>query len=104
MIHRIGSKKPQYFAVMDMTSGYHQVSLHAADRKYSAFVTFMGVYEWTRIPMGCKGAPSYFQQMMAAVVLAGLVFMLCEVYIDDVIVHGKSADDFICNLRQIFEL
>ena len=27
MLRRIGSKKPQYFAVLDLTSGYHQVSL-----------------------------------------------------------------------------
>ena len=24
MLHRIGDKKPKYYAVMDLTSGYHQ--------------------------------------------------------------------------------
>jgi hypothetical protein len=50
-----------------------------------------------------KVAPSYFRRMMAAVVLAGIIYILCEVYIDDVIVHGPSEDGFIDNLKQVFD-
>ena len=44
--------------------------------------------------MGLKGAPSYFQQAMATVVLAGLMYVICELYLDDIIVHGKTEDEF----------
>ena len=53
--------------------------------------------------MGIKGAASYFQQMIASIVLWGLIFNICESYIDDVLVWGKNDDDFIANLRKIFE-
>ena len=38
------------------------------------------------------------------VVLAGLLYLtICEIYVDDLIVYGWNEDDFIQNLRTIFE-
>ena len=51
--------------------------------------------------MGPKGACSYFQQMMQTV-LSGLLYITCEVYLDDILVWGASEDEFIENLGKIF--
>lgn len=103
MLRRIGNRKPTFFGKMDLTAGYHQAPLHMDSRKYTAFITFMGVYQWNRVPMGLKGAPSYFQRIMAMNVLAGLIYSTCEVYLDDVLVMGNTEEDFISNLRSVFE-
>ena len=78
MLRRIGSTDPNYFAVMDLTSGYHQAPVHPASIWLTAFITIYGLFEWLRVPMGLKGAPSYFQKVMATVVLIGLLHVLCE--------------------------
>src|SRR5690606_34962292 len=50
-----------------------------------------------------KSAPSYFQQQMAEVVLRGLLYHICELYLDDIITaHGRTEDEYIENLRQVF--
>ena len=36
------------------------------------------------------------------VVLAGLLYLICEIYVDVLIVYGVDEDDFIPNLRIIF--
>ena len=41
---------------------------------------FSGVYQFTRLPFGLKRAPSYFQEVMATIVLAGLIYLICEMY------------------------
>ena len=46
--------------------------------------------------MGLKGAPAYFQAALATVVLAGLRYSICELYIDDFIVYA-STDDELCD-------
>jgi hypothetical protein len=33
--------------------------------------------------MGLKGVASYFQRMMASIVLAGLIYITVELYLDD---------------------
>ena len=92
MLQRIRAKRPKVFAKLDLTSGYHQAPLAENSRIYTAFITFMGMFEWLRIPMGLKNATSYFQKMLASIVLVGRIFYICELYVDDVIIHGNSEE------------
>ena len=76
MIIRIGAHEPTHFAILDLTQGYHQAALAAAAKVFTAFITFAGVYHFKRLPFGPKRAPSYFQEMMATIVLAGLIYFV----------------------------
>jgi Reverse transcriptase (RNA-dependent DNA polymerase) len=60
------------------------------------------VHHFTRLPFGLKRAPSYFQEVMATIVLAGLIYIICEMYIDDCILYGPDTKDFVDRLRQVF--
>ena len=62
----------------------------------------MGIFEFLRVPMGMKGAAPYFQQFIAVTVLAGLIYHVAEAYIDDVIIHRTTENEFIENLRKVF--
>lgn len=102
MLRRIGAQKPKIFGCMDLTQGYHQAPLSAAAKPFTSFITFSGVYQFTRLPFGLKRAPSYFQEQMAANVLNGLIYSICEMYIDDCNVFASDDDQFVDRLRQIF--
>ena len=99
MFRRLGSQKPKIFGIMDLTQGYHQAHLILATRAYTSFITFSGVYQFTRLPFGPKRAPSYFQGIMATVVLTGLIYKICEMYIDDC----DTNIEFVSRLKLIFE-
>ena len=88
---------------MDLTQGYHQAPLEHNTKAFTAFITFSGVYEFTRLPFGPKRAPSYFQQIMATIVLVGLIYMMCEMYIDDCIVFADTNDEFVSRLDSVFK-
>ena len=102
ILHRIAYRKPKYFAKMDLTSGYHQIPLAEESKKYTAFRTLFGLYEWLRLPMGLKGAGHYFQWALATFVLIGCIGMICELYVDDIATYGSSEEDYFSNLEQIF--
>ena len=103
MLRRIGARRPKYFGVMDLTKGFFQAPLHENSRKYTTFATWLGNYEWLRVPMGIKGAPSWFQQMIGDVVLAGLLHNCCELYIDDVIIYGETFEEYMANLEKVLD-
>ena len=103
MIERLGARRPKKFAKFDMTKGYWQLGLASAVRLATAFITWMGIFVWNRVPMGLQPAASYFQYCMLMIVLAGLAYDICEGYIDDIIVHGQGEDDLLQNLRKVFE-
>jgi hypothetical protein len=104
MIERIRALKPKKFAKFDMTKGYWQLGLAPAMmRQATAFITWMEIFVWNRIPMGLQSAASYFQYCILMMVLVGLAYIICEGYIDDIIVHGQDDSDLLVNLRQVFE-
>lgn len=103
IFQRLGTQQAEYYGVIDFTSGYHQTPLSQNSRRFTAFITYLGLFEFCRVPFGLKGAPSYFQRIMETVIFIGLVFIICEIYLDDIIVYGKTQDIYLANLRQILE-
>ena len=102
MFFRLGEHKSSIYGVMDLTSGYHQAPLSLAARIFTAFIAFCGIYHYLRLPFGPKRAPPYFQEMMVAVVLCGLIYFICEIYLDDCIVHAADSATFLLRLEQVF--
>ena len=100
-LERIGQRRPKYFAVLDLTQGYYQTPISKASRAATAFRTSTGLYQWTRLPMGLKGAPSYFQQQMQQSILTDLLYTCCEIYIDDIIIYGSTWEEFLSNFRRV---
>ena len=89
---------------MDLTSGYYQAPPSKSSQATTAFITDIATFEWLRVPMGLKGAPSsFFQSEMAQTVLGGLTHHILELYLDDIIVYGTSEDEYVDNLRQVFD-
>jgi len=103
LLRRIGAKRPILFGVMDFTSGFFQAPIGEDSCHLTAFITRQGLFEWVRVPMGITAAPSYFQRVISTQVLAGLCGIICEVYIDDVIVYGDSEESFLEAVKAVLQ-
>jgi len=79
------------FTSLDCTAGYWQVPLRPADREKTPFTTHAGIFHWLSMPFGLTNAPATFQRALD-IILSGLKWKLCLVYIDDVIIFSASAE------------
>ena len=77
-----------------------QVPLSEEARVKTAFATQSGLYQFTVMPFGLKGAPATFQRLMDTV-LQGLD-SFAAAYLDDVIIHSNSWSDHLSHLQQVF--
>ena len=102
MLERIGEKKPKFFAVLDLTQGYYQMAISKKSRLLTAFRTSEGLFQFKRLPMGLKSAPAFFQAAMQQTVLADMLYQICEVYLDDIIVYAETEDELLDNLSKVF--
>lgn len=54
------------------------------------------------MPFGLSCAPATFERLMESV-LAGLYWDICLVYLDNIIVTGKTFEKMLSNLRKVFD-
>ena len=92
----------EWFSCLDLNSGYWQVEVDASDREKTAFSSKQGLFEFKVMPFGLCNAPATFERLME-IVLSGLNWQICLIYLDDVIVIGRTFDDMISNLDQVLQ-
>lgn len=90
------------FSHLDLTQSYYQLSLAPSSRPYTAFTTDRAQYQMKRLPMGLKTSPSSFSRAMT-IALAGLNYESCFIYLDDIIVFGKSLKEHNTNLVKVLQ-
>lgn len=94
--------RAKYFSTLDLMSGFHQIEIDDNSKKYTAFSTDSGHYEFKRLPFGLNISPNSFQRMMT-IALSGLPADCAFLYIDDIIVIGCSVTHHLQNLKLVFD-
>ena len=89
-----------WFCTLDLASGYWQIQMHEADKEKTAFASHMGLYEFNVMPFGLTNAPATFQALMEEV-LGDLTRTACLLYLDDIIVYGRTFEEVYANLQKV---
>jgi hypothetical protein len=77
----------RWFSTLDMKSGYWQVDVDKSDReKNSILVGILGC-QCTVMQFGLSNAPATLERLME-LVLSGLPWSVCLLYLDDILVHA----------------
>ena len=92
----------KWITTLDLLSGYWQVEVDPRDREKTAFTTYDGLFEFMKMPFGLCNAPVTFQRLMD-LVLAGLQWHNCLVYLDDILIIGKTFEEHLENLQIVFD-
>ncbi|KAG1941111.1 interleukin-1 receptor accessory protein-like 1-A [Pimephales promelas] len=90
----------QWFSTLDLASGYWQVEVDPKDKHKTAFITRQGLFEFNVLSFGLCNAPSTFQRLMD-LVLADLQWTTCLVYLDDIIVFGRTFGEHLQRLDEV---
>lgn len=93
---------PSWFSCLDLSSGYWQVEVDRKDKPKTAFTTRKGLFEFNVMPFGLCNAPATFEGLIESV-LTGLHWKICLIYLDNIIVTGKSFEDMISKLESVLK-
>ena len=88
------------FSLLDSGSAYYQIKMKKDDIPKTAFISQLGHFHFLRMPMGLSNAPQAFTRLME-LALAGLQWTTCVIYLDDVIVFGKTFDEHLNRLDEV---
>ena len=90
------------FTSLDLKSGYYQIGIDERDKEKTAFVVMDGLYEFDVMPFGLTNAPATFQRCMD-VILSGLKYNSCLVYLDDILIFSKEFEDHLTVTRKVLD-
>jgi len=90
-----------YFSTIDLSASFFQDPIVSElDHHKTAFITRKGQFRFTSMPQGCANSPSMFSRVMY-MVLIGLTWITCLVYIDDTIMIGRTFDEAYNNVQEV---
>ena len=89
-----------YFSKVDLADAYNQIELGPESQRRLALSTHRGVLLQMRLPFGISSATGHFQDVMNQLTsdLPGVA-----VYLDDILISGKTAEDHLNNLRRLLK-
>ena len=90
----------QWFSMMDLASGYWQVTMSPEANRKAEFVTNEGLFQFRVMPFGLCNAPATFERLMDRV-LCGMRWSRCLVYLDDIISFGMSIPEALARLEEV---
>ncbi|KAK3549032.1 hypothetical protein QTP70_027755, partial [Hemibagrus guttatus] len=86
---------------MDLTSGFYNIVVSEEDRKFTAFTTPMGLYEFNRLPQGLCNSPASFMQLMTNI-FGDQNFLTLLCYLDDLLMYTPNEEEAVKRLELMF--
>ncbi|KAL0416355.1 UNVERIFIED_CONTAM: hypothetical protein Slati_3467400 [Sesamum latifolium] len=88
-------------SMMDASQGYHQIMLALKDCKRVSFIILPGTFCYVAMPFELKNAGATYQRLVDKIFHPQLGRNV-EVYVDDMLVKSKEAQNHITDLEEMF--
>ena len=98
VLHELGESR--IFTKADLSNGYWHVQLTEESSHLTTMNTDFGRYRWRRLPFGLTVSAEIFQKKILYA-LQGMEGIVCLA--DDVIIHGKTEEEHMKNLRNFLK-
>lgn len=91
----------KFFTVMDLENGFFHVPIKESSRKYTAFVTREGLYEFNVAPFGFCNSPANFGRYISFIFQDLINENVMELYVDDIVVFGTTEEICLENVKKV---
>jgi len=92
----------EFFSTCDLRWGYRQTEIDEHDRDKTAFVTRKGQWRFKVLSFSLANTLSQIIRIME-LVMSGLTYDVCLVYLDDILVFSKTFDEHLECLATVFD-
>ena len=99
IVHQLGEGK--IFSTIDLTRGFWQIPLAKNSRKFTAFTTHVGFFEWTVMPFGLVNSTATFTKMMRNILKP---HPHIQHYVDDICIFTSTYEDHFKALEHLFTI
>lgn len=91
-------KDARVFSTLDLKNGFFHIEVDEESRKYTAFVTHEGQYQFLKAPFGLSNSPPVFQRYINQIFRSLVNTGIMTLYLDDVIILATDFEQAINRL------
>lgn len=91
-----------WFTTIDLKDGFYHIKVRDEDKEKTTFAARTKLYQFKYMPQGFKNSPAIFQRAMT-LMFEDLIDVCCLIYIDDILVFGKTLEEHDKNLALVIE-
>lgn len=91
------------FSTLDLKNGFFHVPVEKENRKYTAFVTHCGQYQFLKAPFGLCNSPRVFQRYINAAFWDLIQQNIVLLYVDDLIIPTVNEQKALDRLRIVLK-
>lgn len=92
------------FTCLDLANGFFHVPIEEESRKYTAFITARGHYEFNVTPFGLCVSPSIFQRYINMIFADLITDHTVIIYMDDVIIPAIDEEEGLTKLQRVLKV
>lgn len=92
------------FSTLDFKNGFFHVPMEVNSRKYTAFSTAEGHYEFTRTPFGLCISPHSFCRFIYEIFKDLIARGVVIIYVDDIIIPSQTASEGYDRLKEVLKV
>ena len=100
ILHGLGTEN-KYFSTIDIKSAFWRIELEEDSKDMTAFSTLTDHYRFKRMSFGLSNSPLTYMRLMN-IVLRVLLGNTANVFLDDILVVSKTAEEHFIKLDFIF--
>jgi transposase InsO family protein len=98
ILNQLAGKR--FFSAFDAKKGYFQIKVKEEHRKFLAFITSFGLFEFKVMPFGIKTAPAFYQRISNEIAQV-LEKHGVTIYLDDILVPSETWEDHLLGIRAV---
>merc|ERR1712015_204722 len=92
------------YSCLDSCGAYHSIKIEPESRRYTAFTSPLGLYQFVKLPFGLRNAGQCYNRLVQIALGSLGVQAYALAYLDDIIIHSTSLDEHVIHLTKILEL
>ncbi|XP_076236379.1 uncharacterized protein LOC143180500 [Calliopsis andreniformis] len=93
-----------YFTRLDLKDAFHHIKLKENSIPYTAFVTFMGQFEYFRMPFGLANGPSFVMRFVNTPFQKLLREQKILIYLDDILIATETVEENLEILEEVLSI
>lgn len=97
-------KDARVFSTLDLRNGFFHVEVDYESRKYTAFITHEGQYQFLRAPFGLSNSPPVFQRFVNYIFRPLINTGIMTLYLDDVIILAIDFEQAVERLETVLRV